>query len=197
MKIIFFDFDGTITIKDSLFDFIQFAVGKQIFFIGLIRLSPMLFSYVFRLLPKDVAKERLLAYYFKGWDLSRFKEIADYYSLNRIDKIIRPKAIERIRWHQAHGDKVVIVSASLECWLKSWCIKNNINLISTKFEMEGNILTGRFSTKNCYGQEKINRIKELYNLCDYDQIYAYGDSRGDKEMLNIAHKQYYKYFDRD
>ena len=48
--------------------------------------------------------------------------------------------------------------------------------------------------KNCYGIEKVNRINEVINLKEYLNIYAYGDSNGDKQMLKIATHAYYKYF---
>jgi len=194
MKISFFDFDGTITTKDSLADFVKFAVGKFNYYLGLLILSPILIPYIFKFVPNNVAKEKLISHFFKGWNINRFQQISDKYALERIDRIIRPKAIEKIKWHQQKGHEVVIVSASMENWLIAWCEKNNLNLISTKLEVKDNQLTGRFSTLNCYGIEKVNRIKEKYRFEDYEVIYAYGDSKGDKEMLSIANKKYYKYF---
>lgn len=194
MKISFFDFDGTITTKDSLIDFVKFAIGKQTYYWGLLILSPILILYLLRLVPNSVAKQKLISYFFKGWDITKFQQISDKYALEQIDKIIRPKAIEKIKWHQQQGHEIVIVSASMENWLISWCEKNCINLISTKLEIKNSKLSGRFSTLNCYGMEKVNRIKEKYNLKNYEVIYAYGDSKGDKEMLDVADKKYYKYF---
>ena len=102
--------------------------------------------------------------------------------------------MEKIVWHKEQGHKVVIVSASIECWLKPWCDKNGLGLIATKLEIKDGRVTGKFLTKNCYGIEKANRVKEGYNLDDYDYIYAYGDSRGDKELLALAHESHYKPF---
>ena len=195
MKISFFDFDGTITTKDSLADFVKFAVGKQNYYLGLLILSPVLIMYIFNFVSNNVAKEKLIYHFFKGCDSILFRNIANKYSKEKIDKIVRPKVLEKIKWHQHKGHKVVIVSASMECWLSGWCEKNKLELIATKLEVTNNRLTGKFSTKNCYGIEKVNRIKENYNLEDYDVIYAYGDSKGDKEMLSIADKKYYKYFE--
>lgn len=194
MKIVFFDFDGTITKNDTLVDFIKFAIGDFKYYKGLLVLSPMLLAYKLKIIPNNIAKEKLIAHFFKGWDKVKFQSIANNYSVGKIDEIIRPKAFERIKWHQAKGHTIVIVSASIECWLKDWCKKNNLGLIGTKLEVKNNILTGKFSTKNCYGIEKVNRIKEKYNLSDYNTIFAYGDSSGDKEMLSIADKKYYKHF---
>ena len=194
MKLALFDFDGTITTKDSLADFIQYAIGKPTYYVGLFKLSPMLAAYTLKLIPNHTAKEKLITYFFKGWDMNRFKKLAEQYSLKKIDKIIRPKAIEKIKWHQEQGHDVIIVSASMECWLRAWCDNHNIKLISTQLEIRDNKLTGKFATKNCYGIEKANRVREQYNIDDYDHIYAYGDSRGDKELLELADESFYKPF---
>jgi phosphatidylglycerophosphatase C len=50
------------------------------------------------------------------------------------------------------------------------------------------------ASRNCYGEEKVRRIKTSYNLDEFDHIYAYGDSEGDKAMLDLAHERYYKHF---
>ena len=190
-----FDFDGTITTKDSMIDFIQYAVGMPPYYFNMLLLTPMLIAYKLKLIPNYIAKEMLISHFFKGWSSVYFKNIAEKYSIEQIEKIIRPKAIEAITWHQEQGHKVVIVSASMECWLTKWCQKYSIDLIATRIEIENGKLTGKFATKNCYGIEKVSRIKERYNLSEYSIIYAYGDSSGDKEMMSIASKQYYKYFD--
>lgn len=189
-----FDFDGTITTKDSLVDFIQYAVGKPAYWLGLLKLSPMLSAYTLKLIPNHIAKEKLIAYFFKGWNDVDFQKIADQYSLGMIDKIVRPAALQKITWHQTQGHKVVVVSASMENWLKKWCEQHDLELIATRLEIQTHKLTGQFATKNCYGIEKVNRIKEQHNLSNYRFIYAYGDSRGDKEMLDIAHQKFYKNF---
>jgi phosphatidylglycerophosphatase C len=194
MQIALFDFDGTITTKDSLVDFIQFALGKAAYYFGLLLLSPMLTSYKLKLIPNYIAKEKLLKRFFKDWDTDHFQKLADKYSIEEIDKIIKPSAMEKIKWHQSQNHKVVIVSASIECWLKKWCQSNNIDLISTRLESINGKLTGRLATKNCYGIEKVNRIKEQYDLNDFDYIYAYGDSASDKEMLELSDQSYYKIF---
>lgn len=194
MNLALIDFDGTVTTKDSLADFIQYAVGKPNYYLGLLYLIPMLIAYKLKLIPNYITKERLIAHFFKGWDAGRFNKLADQYSLEQIDKICRQKALEKIKWHQQQGHKVVIVSASMECWLNAWCAKKDIDLISTQLEIKDNKLTGKFATKNCYGVEKANRVKEAYDLSQYAHVFAYGDSRGDKEMLALADETFYKPF---
>lgn len=194
MKIAFFDFDGTITTQDSLPDFIKFAIGKPKYYLGLCLLSPILLAYVLKLLPNHIAKEKMISYFFKGWPEKTFQAVANEYSINKIDPIVRHKAIEKLRWHLEQGHKVVIVSASMKSWLKKWCDTQNVELISTQLEIKQGKLTGKFATKNCHGKEKVNRIKEQYSLQDYSYIYAYGDSSGDKDMLKLANEAFYKPF---
>jgi len=194
MKLALFDFDGTITKKDTLAGFIQFLVGKPAYYLGLFKLSPLLIAYSFKLVPNNVAKEKLISCFVGGMQEKKFKELAKEYAEKHIDAVTRDEAITRIKWHQKEGHKVVVVSASMECWLKAWCDKNSIELISTTLEIKSGKITGKFATRNCHGIEKVNRIKESYNLNEYKYIYAYGDSSGDKEMLELADESYYKPF---
>lgn len=194
MMIAFFDFDGTITTKDSLIEFIKYAVGKPKYYWGLLVLSPVLVLYTFKLLPNNIAKEKLIAYYFKNWPENKLKQTAQRYSQQEINKIVRPKAIKKIEWHLAQGHEVVLVSASMECWLAAWCQLNGLKLIGTQLEYKDGAFTGRFASNNCYGINKVKRIKMQYNLNNYQDIYAYGDSSGDKEMLAIADHAFYKPF---
>ncbi|MCD6116152.1 HAD-IB family hydrolase [bacterium] len=192
--IAFFDFDGTVTGKDSFPDFIKYSVGKKNYYSGLILLTPVLAAYKLKIIPNFIAKEKLIAYFFKNWEIDYLQNIANQYSINEIDKIVNSRAIEKIKWHKQKNHKVVIVSASLECYLKAWCSKNDIDLISTMLEVKKNRITGKLAGKNCYGNEKLNRIKEKYNLSEYNSIYVYGDSKGDKQMLDIADKKYFRAF---
>ena len=194
MILAFFDFDGTITTDDSLIKFIRFVVGDAKTLWGMILLSPMLVVYKLKLIPNYKAKQMMLSYFFKGMDKQQFQKIAEEYSLKHIDTILRPKAMEKITWHKELGHKVIVVSASIECWIRPWCDQNGLDLIATKIEVKDGLITGKFLTKNCYGIEKASRVKEAYNLDDYDYIYAYGDSRGDKELLGLADKSFYKLF---
>ncbi len=194
MKLALFDFDGTITTDDSLIKFICFVVGDAKFIWGMVLLSPMLTVYKLKLIPNYKAKQYMLSYFFKGMREEKFMQVANEYSLKHIDTILRPKAMEKIAWHKEQGHKIVIVSASIECWLKPWCDENNLDLIATKLEIKEGNITGKFLTKNCYGIEKANRVQEAYNLSDYDHTYAYGDSRGDRELLELAYESFYKPF---
>jgi len=194
MMIAIFDFDGTITTNDSLFHFTKFITGNTKFVIGMIILLPMLTAYKLKIIPNYKAKQYMLSYFFKGMNKDIFMRKANEYSLKHMKTILRPKAMEKIEQHKEQGHKIVIVSASIECWLKPWCDKNKLDLIATKLEIKNGIVTGKLLTKNCYGIEKVNRIQSKYKLDNYDYIYVYGDSIGDKELLELANEKFYKPF---
>ena len=194
MKIAFFDFDGTITKKDSTIKFIRYLVGDIKFFLGVFLLLPFIVLYKVKIISNNAIKQIIITYFFKGKDIIDFQKKSEYFSLNEIDPIIRKKALDKIFWHKENGHTIVIVSASIDLWLKPWCEKNNIMLISTMLEIKDKTITGKTFKKNCHGPEKVKRIRELYDLSEYKYIYAYGNSRGDHEMLNIADESYYKPF---
>jgi phosphatidylglycerophosphatase C len=194
MTLALFDFDGTITTQDSFLKFIRFVVGDAMFLLGLIILSPVLLAYKLKIIPNYKAKSIVISYFFKGYKEVEFKNLAREYSLSQIDKIVRPKAKDRLVWHKDQGHKIVIVSASIDYWIYPWCFKNGFELLATKLETKDGLLTGNLLGNNCYGIEKACRIKQNYDLGQIEYIYAYGDSMGDKEMLEIANKSFYKFF---
>lgn len=194
MTIAFFDFDGTITKSDSLIKFIRYAVGDTKALLGMMFLSPMLFAYKLKLIPNYKAKQWMFSYFFKEMSEENFQRITQKFSLSKIDSFLRPKAMEKISWHKEQGHTVVVVSASIENWLKPWCDKHNLALIGTKIEIKAGKVTGKFLSKNCYGIEKVNRIKDIYNTKDFSYIYAYGDSKGDRELLDLANNKNYRVF---
>jgi HAD superfamily hydrolase (TIGR01490 family) len=146
------------------------------------------------LLPNHVAKQKVFAHFFRGCTAEDFAALAEKYSSSEIRKIVRPAALVRINWHQTQGHKVVVVSASITSWLSHWCTAQGVDLVATEIEEESQVLTGQFRTLNCYGREKVERLKGQYDFSEIEYVYAYGDSRGDKEMLDLADEKYYRYF---
>ena len=102
--------------------------------------------------------------------------------------------MEKLQWHQQRGDRIIVVSASMENWLNPWCEMRSLELLSTRLEVEQGMLTGKFATANCHGKEKVNRIRGHVDLDDFEKIYAYGDTDGDREMLMLADEAFYKGF---
>ena len=186
MNLALFDFDGTLTTKDSLDLFLKYSVSNQKYLFNMLLFSPYFIAYKTKLLSNNKAKEKLFEIFFKGIDEQVFKETSKNFALTQLDKIINKDMYETVQQHIKNGDRVIIVSASIECYLKHWSQKESIELLSTKLNFKSDKFTGKFLTKNCYGDEKVNRIKEHLQVDEYDTIYAYGDSPGDTQMLKLA-----------
>ena len=194
--IVFTDFDGTLTHKDSFWEFIKFYRGWSKLIWGLVANVHYLFAYKFRIISNEQAKERLFTYFFKGEHIIEFQKKCSEFSLTVIPKILREQAKKEIQEHQKKQHQIVIVSASIENYLQDWCEKNSFSYLATQIGVKNGKVSGQFISKNCYGKEKVRRIKERYPLQDYDIIYAYGDTKGDLPMLDIANYSKYKPFHR-
>jgi len=189
-----FDFDGTITTRDTMFDFISFYHNKWKLILGLCVLSPILVLYKLGFISNTSAKQKLLSFFFKGEKVDSFEKKSQEY-ISKIELIVRSKAIEAIKWHQEQGHTVLIDSASIDRWIQPWANKIGIDtVIATKLEIKDGIFTGNLASKNCYGKEKVSRLLELFPSESIYLMYAYGDSRGDKELLKIADHSFYKEF---
>ena len=194
MELSIFDFDGTITRKDTFVEFIKYAVGFKRFAAGMAAQSVFILLYYLRIFPEGRVKERVIDYFFRNWSEDRFKETADRFARKKIPVFLRQSALDRIAWHQQKGHKVVVVSASLDSWIRPWCEDREIDVIATRLEVREQRLTGRFATRNCAGAEKVKRLRQALDLSRFTCVHAYGDSRGDREMLDLADRKYYRYF---
>jgi phosphatidylglycerophosphatase C len=193
-RIAFFDFDGTITTKDTLLEFIRFYKGSFRFYMGFLIYSPYLVAYKLKIIPNYVAKQKMIQFFFKGESIENFAMQCTSFSQKILPALIRPKAMREVELLKRKDVTIVIVSASAENWIKDWADKNGLHLLGTRLETDGKQITGKFNGKNCYGNEKVCRIQERYNLADYAEILCYGDSAGDKEMLQLGTFRFYQPF---
>ena len=190
-KIYAFDFDGTLTTKDTLLEFIRFAKGTLAFGLGFLRYTHLLVLMKLGFYPNWKAKQKVFAHFFKGMSIDDFDALCQEFAASS-KHLLRPKGIEAINKAQSEGSEVLIVSASIDNWVQPFFA--NVKVLGTQIEVVDGKLTGRFLTKNCYGQEKVNRILALYpNRQDY-HLTAFGDSKGDKELLAWADESYFKPF---
>jgi phosphatidylglycerophosphatase C len=193
-KIAFFDFDGTITTKDTLLELIKFQKGKTAFYFGFVLHAPWLIAYKLKLFPNDDVKQKMLKFFFGDMPETIFQSNCDLFAKNKLPALIRPGAITEIAELKARGFEIVVVSASAENWLRSWTGQLGLQLIATRLEVLNGLMTGRIEGKNCHGEQKVIRIKQQWNLSEFEEIYGYGDSSGDKPMLALATRSFYKPF---
>ena len=182
-KIYAFDFDGTLTTRDTLLEFIRFACGAPRFLLGFLLHAPLLVLMKLRLYDNGKAKQRVFTWFFKGMPVEAFDALCqDFAHTHR--HLLRPDVVRVLEQALAEGSEVLIVSASIDNWVQPFF--PSVTVLGTQIEVADGRLTGRFLTPNCYGQEKVRRILALHpDRSDY-HLTAYGDSRGDREMLAFA-----------
>ncbi len=195
MRLELYDFDGTITSKDTLFEFIRFYHGKGRFYKGFLQAVPKISMFYSGLLANWQLKEYILKIFFGGEEIKVFNNKCLEFCTTVLPEILRHSALKSVYRSIEEKNRIIIVSASPENWIKPWCDKLGIELLATKLEVIENKLTGKLNGYNCYGEEKVNRIKQHVDLSQYKEIYAFGDTKGDNEMLALATKQFYRYFD--
>jgi phosphatidylglycerophosphatase C len=194
-KLVLFDFDGTITTRDSFAEFLLFYKGRIKFLLGILILSPVIALYFLKLIPNWKGKQIVLRWFWGGTDLNEFNARCHEFSTRVLPKIIRPRALSIIREYlKSPNTTVAVVSASAENWIGPWCADMGIVCVATQLDVANGKLTGNICGANCYGPEKVKRIEKLFALSEFDEIIAYGDSAGDREMFAIAHRHHYKPF---
>ena len=188
-----FDFDGTLTRKDTFVDLIKFQFGIAKLLLGFGMYLPHLFLMKVKLYSNAKTKQKIFKHFFKGMDIDSFNKLCQSYCDSRFLEIMRPSALTYLE--QSKAEKA-IVSASIQNWVKCFAERLNIEIIlATEIEIdEYGKLTGNFSSNNCHGDEKVVRIKSLIDERSSFQITAFGDSNGDKAMIKYADKGHYNYF---
>lgn len=182
-----FDFDGTITTSDSLRDFVRCLVGRRRFALGVLRSAPWLAGLSIGVGDRGAVKARFLAATIGGWQRRELEAAAQRYATQRLPALIRPEMVARIEAHRQRGHRLVLVSASPALYLKIWAEREGFDaVLATELEFHADRFTGRLASKNCWGPEKVRRLQQ-WSGSDRPRLqYAYGDSRGDLEMLALA-----------
>ncbi|MEX8546712.1 MAG: HAD-IB family hydrolase [Mucilaginibacter sp.] len=193
--IAFFDFDGTITNRDIFWDFTFFRLKNGLSVLKVVKALPDFALYLAKVLNNEQAKQRIFSKLFKDESLDSFNNSVEKYHQTHIYKRVKKDALDRIKWHKNSMHQVCIVSANFDLILHKFAQANQIRLISTQIQVENNLITGKFATRNCYGEEKVSRIKSIFpDINSYTKIFAYGDSKGDLQMLDLATEKFYCFF---
>ena len=184
MKQVFvFDFDGTLTTRDTLIAFIRYACGTPRFLFGFLLHAPLLVLMKLRLYSNGKAKQRVFSWFFKGMTIETFDALCqDFARTHR--HLLRPDTVRILEQALTERAEVLIVSASIDNWVQPFF--PSVTILGTQVEVIDGRLTGRFLTPNCYGQEKVRRILALYPDRSAYHLTAFGDSRGDRELLAFA-----------
>lgn len=192
-----FDFDGTLTTHDTLLAFIRYAKGTKALVKGFLRHAHLLVLMKLHLYPNWKAKQRIFSYYFRGMGEDTFNALCRSFAADS-RHLLRLKGVETMRQAAAEGAEIVVISASIDNWVRPFFEGDDrlppVTVIGTQIEVRDGRLTGRFLTPNCYGQEKVERFLALYPHRETYHLTAYGDSRGDHELLAFADQGFLRSF---
>src|SRR5688500_349482 len=157
-----------------MFAFVIHCRGRLRAALGMLWLAPWLVGYALKVVPNDVAKRRLLRHFFAGATRAELAAWSASFA-DVIEALVRPGARERLQWHRAQGHDVVLVSASLDVWVRPWAERHGLALLCTEGRFDGEVFTGDLCTANCHGAEKEARIRQALALDAYERIWGYGD----------------------
>jgi len=182
-----FEFDGTLARRDTMVPFLLSAAGWPRLTLAALAASPAYFRG-----GRDELKLATVARLFRGWPRDRFEEHGRTYAAKLVE-LLRPELVERLRWHQEEGHPVVLVSASLATYLRPLAAELGIDdVIAVELDCsDAGTLTGLVvGGVNCRGPHKVTRLRawldERYGEGSQVELWAYGDSSGDEELLALA-----------
>lgn len=189
-----FDFDGTLTKHDSFVPFLRFAFGKRVFARRMVRLALPTLKCVGRRLTRDELKEVLIHTFMTGIDAKWIEEKAAEFCERYWTRLMRPSGLIAVATQVNSGAIVTICSASPAMVLKPFAERLGIRLIGTNLEVKDGVLTGRISGHNCRCGQKVERLEAEYGPLSSYHLRAWGDTRGDYEMLAAAQEPYWRHF---
>jgi len=192
-KLYLFDFDGTLTYKDTMFLYLKFYDSAK-FRVQFIKHIPLFILLKLKLADTEKVKKSFISSVLKGQSRKKIEENSQLFFDKYYPHAFRENALDFIKNIDRNTTESYIVSASLDIWVKPFAQKFEMNLLSTQAEFKDDIFTGDFTTPNCNGIEKVNRIKEAIAGKKFDKKIAFGDTDGDKPMLNFANESHFRFF---
>lgn len=189
-----FDFDGTLTVKDSFMAFLAWRAGPVRYALGLSRLTPASAAF---LANQDRGKLKAAAVgeFLKGVSRADLERDARAFAEHFNHSLLRPDALAAWRRWRGKGARMVIVTASPEILVAPFARALGADWLlgtSLTFDADDRVV-GSFDGENCRGEEKVARLRELFGP-DVRLAAAYGDTSGDAAMLELAEEKGFRVF---
>ena len=187
-----FDFDGTLTTRETFPDFMRYAIARPRLLVGGVLLAPVVFGYRRGWVAGNPTRASIVQVGFRGVDAERLRAQGAAFARDVLPGVLRPEAMARLAWHRQRGDRVVVVSGGLDVYLAPWCRAQGLDWICSSLEARDGVLTGRYAGAQCVADEKARRVRERYDLAGYRAVHAYGDTHEDHALLALAHHATYR-----
>ena len=196
--IVVFDCDKTLIRGDSTLIFLFLLRGLFGFILDLIFILPNLIKFIFE---KDFSckfKETLINKAINSSSIEKREKVLLKEIPIVLKRLIKPEAMERLKWHKNKGHRILIVSASPKPIISNLANYFNVELIATEcndiLKIKGK---EKFvlKTPNCKGVEKLIRLRDhLGYMPESKDLEVYGDSSGDKELLEASSYPHFRSF---
>lgn len=189
----FFDFDGTLTTRTTTPLFLRF-ISPLKYYLLMPVLMPVFLSYHAGLVSLDFLNNVLCTLFFRHKSQEKMLQLGDVFAETQIAHYLNDEGMKKLKYHQQAGHHCILVTAAYDVYIRFWAKKYGFNeVLCTEFETTA---SGQFSGfikgLTCNGPEKLNKILKLDS--SPTETYAYGDSHGDKEMLEYATHSFYRKF---
>lgn len=189
-----FDFDGTLTVRDSFTAFLRWRAGPGRYALGTANLG---FAALRYLIDRDRGRIKAAAAreFLAGLSRAELEAQARAFAESQASALFRPDALAVWRDWRAKGARRVIVTASPSAVVRPFAeMLEADELIGTELAYDAqDRVTGGFATPNCRGPEKVVRLEARFGA-GLRLAGAYGDTAGDREMLAIAETRGYRVF---
>lgn len=196
MHLALFDFDGTLTTRDTFLPFLRFAIPASRMFTAGVALSPVLIGHRLGLVSSAQARPWLAWAGFAGVPAPQVREIGERYATQVLPATLDAAMLARLESHRRQGHTVHVVSAGLDVYLRPWCDAHGVGLVCSELEERAGVLTGRYRRGDCSGANKATLVRADVDLHQYREISAYGDTAEDEAMLALANRQYFRGVER-
>jgi HAD superfamily hydrolase (TIGR01490 family) len=187
-----FDFDGTLTTCETFPLFVQRVLPKSRLLAGWLRLWPLVLGYRLRLVSGTRLRAAIVKLGLEGADAEALAQAGARFAAENLPGVLRPEAMARLRWHRERGDRVVIVSGGLGVYLRPWAAGQGLEVLCSELEALDGRCTGAFAGAQCVGSEKARRVCERIDIAGYGEVFAYGDTHEDAELLALADHPVYR-----
>jgi len=191
-----FDLDGTLTNGGSVLPFLAAVRGVAPVALATARALPLLArAAVVGGTVAGTAKEQLFIRLLGGLRADDVDAAGADFAEHHVRARLRPEVRDRLFWHRDQGHRIVIVSASPECYVRpAAALLGADDCLATRLAVDPDgRLTGRYEGKNCRGSEKYARVVSWLRVNglvgsgnEQPVLWAYGNSRGDLRLLGAA-----------
>lgn len=186
-----FDFDGTITKKDTFNELIKFHCGSFHFYFGMLQNILIIILYLCKRVSNAQMKAHLFNYFLGDLSKQEYNKLCSDFSSVVLPNLIRKDIYQIIQDYLKKNFKIVILSASFIDWIKPWAYNNGItDIICTKYHRTSHEIYID-EKESCYGKNKLVMLEKKFPNYRSYKIYAYGDSKSDYYFMNVANRAYF------